>query len=130
MLPGHSTPLYTAPEALFDKTKYTFASDVWSLGCIFYELCMLHHPFHRICDIDELFQLSSRSIYQTIDYERKNYTRDLMALSDMMLEPNVAKRATISRIIAQPIVVMRHYENYFDMGDLSIKTGAVHSREF
>lgn len=113
-----STPLYTAPEALFDKTKYTFASDIWSLGCIFYELCMLRHPFHRVYDINELYQLASRSIYQTIDYERKNYSRDLLKLSDMLLEPNVEKRATIKKIIAQPIVVIKFYEKYFDIGDV------------
>lgn len=46
-----------------------------------------------------------------------------------MLEPNVAKRATISQIIAQPVVVMRHYENYFDMGDLANQKCEVHNWE-
>lgn len=115
---GHSTPLYTAPEALFDKTKYTFASDIWSLGCIFYELCMLRHPFHRVNDINELYELSSRSIYQTIDYQRKNYSRDLLTLSDLMLEPKVEKRATIEKIIPHRAIMTKYYEKYFDMGDL------------
>ncbi|KAJ6642576.1 Glutathione hydrolase 1 proenzyme, partial [Pseudolycoriella hygida] len=106
----HSTPLNTAPEALFDVTKYTFASDVWSLGCIFYELCMLRHPFHRVVDIYELHQLSSRSIYQTIDYERKSYSRSLMLLSDMMLEPKVEKRGTVNQLIAQPIITVKYYQ--------------------
>lgn len=78
---------------------------------------MLHHPFHRVIDVDELLQLSSRSIYQTIDYERKHYSRDLLTLSDMMLEPKVEKRATIKKLIAQPIVVIKYYEKYFDVGD-------------
>lgn len=78
---------------------------------------MLRHPFNRVLDVNELYQLSSRSIYQTIDYGRKNYSRDLLTLSDMMLEPKVGKRGTIKEIIAQPIVVMRYYEKYFDIGD-------------
>lgn len=114
----HSTPLYTAPEALFDVTKYTFASDIWSLGCIFYELCMLRHPFHRVYKIDELHNLSSRSIYQTIDYKRKNYNRDLLTLSNMMLEPRVEKRGTIKDIVKQPIVSRSYYEKYFDFDDI------------
>lgn len=40
------TPLYMAPEAIANHT-YTFASDIWALGCVFYELCMLQHPFAR-----------------------------------------------------------------------------------
>lgn len=79
---------------------------------------MLRHPFHRVYDINELYQLSSRSIYQTIDYERKNYSRDLMHLSDIMLEPKVDRRGTIKKIVAQPIVVVKYYEKYFDIGDV------------
>lgn len=115
VVPGQSTPLYTAPEALNDQTKFTFASDIWSLGCIFYELCMLHHPFHRVWEVNELYQLATRSIYQTIDYERKHYSREFVTLSNMMLEPNVEKRATIEKIIKQPIIVMEYYERYFDI---------------
>lgn len=115
---AYSTPLYTAPEALFDKTKFTFASDIWSLGCIFYELCMLHHPFNRVYDVEDLFDLASRSIYQTIDYKRKNYDKSLLTLSNMMLQPIAEKRATISMIVGQPIVMMRYYENYFKYDDI------------
>lgn len=118
----HSTPLYTAPEALINLEKFTFASDIWSLGCIFYELCMLRHPFHRAYKVDELYELSSRSIYQTIDYKQKNYNRELLTLSNMMLEPRVEKRGNINKIISQPIVTLKFYEKYFDYDE--IQTGS------
>jgi serine/threonine protein kinase len=38
------TPLYMSPEVL-QGDGYGFAADVWSLGCILYELCTLRSPF-------------------------------------------------------------------------------------
>lgn len=38
------TPFYMSPEVLMDQ-PYTPQSDVWSLGCVIYELCALHPPF-------------------------------------------------------------------------------------
>ena len=38
------TPNYMAPE-LCDESDYNTASDIWSLGCILYELAALRPPF-------------------------------------------------------------------------------------
>ena len=38
------TPYYMSPEVCESK-PYTYKSDVWSLGCVLYELCALDHPF-------------------------------------------------------------------------------------
>ena len=38
------TPLYMSPEVLQGK-GYDWKSDVWSMGCIAYELCSLRSPF-------------------------------------------------------------------------------------
>ncbi|GBG32089.1 Protein kinase, putative [Hondaea fermentalgiana] len=42
------TPLYMAPEVL-QGAGHDFKSDVWSLGCLLYELAMLHSPFEVGC---------------------------------------------------------------------------------
>jgi NIMA (never in mitosis gene a)-related kinase len=38
------TPFYLAPE-LCKNEKYSFKSDIWSLGCILYKLCSLRNAF-------------------------------------------------------------------------------------
>lgn len=38
------TPYYLSPEICEEK-PYNDKSDVWSLGCILYELCTYKHPF-------------------------------------------------------------------------------------
>ena len=38
------TPLYMAPE-LLSKNSYTEKADIWSLGCVIYELAALQPPY-------------------------------------------------------------------------------------
>ncbi|KGL80799.1 Serine/threonine-protein kinase Nek3, partial [Tinamus guttatus] len=38
------TPYYVPPE-VWESLPYNNKSDIWSLGCILYELCTLRHPF-------------------------------------------------------------------------------------
>ncbi|XP_044300252.1 serine/threonine-protein kinase Nek3 isoform X5 [Varanus komodoensis] len=40
------TPYYVPPE-IWENTPYNNKSDIWSLGCILYELCTLKHPEER-----------------------------------------------------------------------------------
>ena len=36
---------YRAPELLLGATEYSIAVDIWSIGCIFFELCKLKPLF-------------------------------------------------------------------------------------
>ena len=47
------TPYYASPEVWSDK-PYDYKSDIWSVGCIIYEMCTLKPPF-RAKSIKELF---------------------------------------------------------------------------
>jgi serine/threonine protein kinase len=38
------TPYYMSPE-IWGRRPYNYATDVWSLGCLIYELCALRPPF-------------------------------------------------------------------------------------
>ena len=38
------TPIYFAPEIIKHKL-YSFPVDIWALGCVFYYMAALEHPF-------------------------------------------------------------------------------------
>ncbi|XP_069496122.1 serine/threonine-protein kinase Nek3 isoform X8 [Ambystoma mexicanum] len=44
------TPYYVPPE-IWENTPYNNKSDIWSLGCVLYELCTLKHP--ELADFEE-----------------------------------------------------------------------------
>jgi serine/threonine protein kinase len=46
---GTCTPLYRAPEILLGVQEYNNCVDIWSLGCIFAEMC-LGEPMFKDCD--------------------------------------------------------------------------------
>jgi serine/threonine protein kinase len=39
------TPLYMSPQ-IVDEHRYTYKTDIWSLGVIYYELLTGKYPFH------------------------------------------------------------------------------------
>lgn len=53
------TPLYMSPEVL-NGNGYDWKSDVWSLGCIAYELCMLRSPFKDKTEKLSLYDLFNK----------------------------------------------------------------------
>eukprot|EP00898_Chlorokybus_atmophyticus_P000048 jgi/Chlat1/1043/Chrsp110S01535 len=49
------TPSYMAPELFTDGAPYSFASDLWALGCVLYE-CVAGHPPFVSTSLSELVQ--------------------------------------------------------------------------
>ena len=43
--PKSGTPYYMAPELFSDEGVYSFASDMWALGCVLFELATGKPPF-------------------------------------------------------------------------------------
>jgi len=50
------TPCYMSPEIISSR-PYTFATDVWSLGCVMHELCNLTRPFKAATNFQELVSM-------------------------------------------------------------------------
>lgn len=49
---------YRAPEVLLGSRHYSTAIDMWSVGCIFAEMCMHGHPlFPGDSEIDQIFKI-------------------------------------------------------------------------
>lgn len=138
------TPSYMAPETL--KNKYfSFASDMWALGCILYELCTFKPPFsfvkvrksiilpmlkinaffassfflkfHNKKSLDELIYYTENAIYIPINVcGRIKYTPELISLCSSMITPEPKRRATIRDIITNDLIIRRYYRSYFDYG--------------
>ncbi|CAN0046273.1 unnamed protein product, partial [Choristocarpus tenellus] len=84
-LEAHSkvgTPLYMSPE-VFRGDGYDWKSDVWSLGCMLYELAMLRSPFKSEgLNIYRLFQKICQGEYPPlIDH----YSSELISLVARMV---------------------------------------------
>ena len=59
------TPYYASPEVWKDN-PYNFKSDIWSLGCVLYEICMLNTPF--VCNnMNGLFNKIMKGKFKKID---------------------------------------------------------------
>merc|ERR1739848_406214 len=51
------TMWYRAPEILLGKKRYACPVDIWSLGCIFYEMLTNNPLFPGDSEIDQLFKI-------------------------------------------------------------------------
>lgn len=96
------TPYYLSPEICQGKL-YNSKSDVWSLGCILYELCTLTHAFDANC-MNGLVMKILRAKYSPIPYY---YSNDLRKLVDMLLNKNASKRPSVNEVLNLPFIAQR-----------------------
>lgn len=82
-----------APE-LFKGKKYSFESDVWSLGCCLYELCNFRHAFEAN-SINGLALKVLRGSYPKIN---QSYSKKLRDLTTSMLSLKRRHRPLMSEI--------------------------------
>lgn len=54
------TPLYMSPEMIKGEKNYNMTTDIWSLGCILYEMCSLKKAY--IVDDGNTMQLLSKIV--------------------------------------------------------------------
>ena len=76
-------PLY---QEQLTGAEYNGKSDVWSLGCILYELCSLRPPFHAESHLELVTKVTSGQLPRI----PQHYTDDLFALVSSLLQVAVS----------------------------------------
>jgi NIMA (never in mitosis gene a)-related kinase 1/4/5 len=93
------TPYYCSPE-IYKGQTYDFKSDIWSLGCLIYELAMLRPPFTAL-DMQGLSSKVCRGVYPSIP---PTYSNDLNNIVNKMLQVLPSKRLTSSALLDLPSI--------------------------
>lgn len=88
------TPYYASPEVWKDK-PYDSKSDIWSLGCVIYEMTTLKPPF-RAEDMDGLYKKVIKGSYSKIG---DNYSKQLSNVIKSMLQVNPANRPDATQLM-------------------------------
>lgn len=88
------TPYNLSPEICLGR-KYNGKSDIWSLGCILYQLCTLKHPFDSN-SLNGLMMKITKSQQAPIP---SIYSSKLAELTKTLLQKQPNKRPTINQIL-------------------------------
>ena len=111
------TPYYMSPE-LFNYKPYSYKSDIWSLGCVLYEICNLKHAFNAQT-INGLAMKILKGNYVPIC---KIYSKglrefiDSLLVTDPRLRPSIKK---ITQIFFVKKIISKYFINLVLKNDLS-----------
>ncbi|KAJ7252756.1 kinase-like domain-containing protein [Mycena haematopus] len=89
------TPYYMSPELMQEKA-YDAKSDIWSLGCLIYELCAWKPPFHEARTHNELSSLIRSARIPPLP---RGYSQALSGVIKAMLNLNPAMRPSAAQLL-------------------------------
>ncbi|NXM71206.1 NEK3 kinase, partial [Serilophus lunatus] len=90
------TPYYVPPE-IWESMPYNNKSDIWSLGCILYELCTLKHPFQA----NSWKHLILKICKGSYDPLPSHYSYELHYLIKQMFKRNPQNRPSANTILSR-----------------------------
>jgi NIMA (never in mitosis gene a)-related kinase len=90
------TPLYMAPEVI-NRISYSFSVDIFSLGCVLYELMTLKPAFEGENPNETMYKIA-KGEYDHFSKLKVNYSEDLIQAVEKMLIVEVESRITIEEI--------------------------------
>ena len=96
------TPYYASPEVWQEK-PYDSKSDVWSLGCVMYEMITLRPPF-QAKSMEELYKKVMRGNYPRIP---KKYSEDLSDAIKLMIQVEAGARPSCEELLKMPMITKR-----------------------
>ncbi|CAJ2504294.1 Uu.00g116880.m01.CDS01 [Anthostomella pinea] len=116
------TPFYMSPE-ICAAERYTLKSDIWSLGCVMYELCAREPPFNA----KSHFQLVQKIKEGRVATLPRVYSSELMVVIRDCLKVNPDSRPDTATLLNLPVVrLMRMQREAVDLkSQLDAKLGAL-----
>ncbi|CAE8657634.1 unnamed protein product [Polarella glacialis] len=93
------TPYYMSPEVCRSE-PYNWKSDIWALGCVLYECCMLKHAFES----SSLLGLVYKIVSDHYDPIPSFYSPELNDLINQLLMKSAESRPSINELFANPYV--------------------------
>ena len=96
------TPYYASPE-VWEEKPYDSKSDIWSLGCVIYEMITFRPPF-QAQNMEELYRKVMRGIYPKIP---SKYTEDLSDAIKLMIQVEPGARPTCEELLKMPMIYKR-----------------------
>ncbi|KAK2499547.1 hypothetical protein MC885_001320 [Smutsia gigantea] len=100
------TPYYLSPEICQNK-PYNNKTDVWSLGCVLYELCTLKRPFEG----GSLQQLVLKICQAHFAPISPRFSRNLQSLVSQLFKVSPQDRPSINSILKKPFLE-KHIAKY------------------
>ena len=91
------TPYYASPEVWKD-CPYDFKSDIWSLGCVLYEMAALRPPF-KAKDMGGLYKKVVSALYPPLS---SRYSAEFREVINHMLQANPAQRPSVDQLLSMP----------------------------
>ena len=102
---GHTqagTPAYAAPEVWMQK-PYGKKSDIWSLGCVLYEMIALKCPFRE----DNMVKLYNKVLVGEYKKIPNNFSNDLNWIIEHMINSEIDKRFSCEELLNCDIIIKR-----------------------
>lgn len=120
------TPYYMSPEIVSDLS-YTHKSDIWSLGCIIYELCQLSPPFNAKTQLSLIDKIRSGQ-YQPVSH---SYSAELRNVIDMCLRVDPARRPDTAELLEMDVFKLMRKERELVLlhRQLALREKRVQARE-
>ena len=96
------TPFYMSPELMASK-PYDFKTDMWSLGCVLYEMTSLQHAFCA----DDMSGLVLKILRGAYDPPPACYSQQLRDLVGRLLSKDPDARPDAEQLLADPLLAPR-----------------------
>jgi len=93
------TPYYLSPE-ICQERPYNQKSDIWSLGCVLYEMATLQHAF----DAESMRGLVMKILKGVPPPVPKTFSDDMQSLVSELLTKEPLKRPWIDDVLRRPVV--------------------------